>query len=82
MGSGEKEWQFRITPFLWFAGVENEASTIPGAPVGPIDVSSSEALEDMEASFMGVFEVKKGKHGGFRDVLYSDLQPVGRVSAA
>jgi hypothetical protein len=72
--SAGDEWQFRITPYLWFAGVKGEASTIPGAPVAPIDVSSSQALEDTEASFMGVFEVKKGKHGGFLDVLYSDVQ--------
>jgi len=72
--SAEDEWKFQIVPYLWFAGVKGEASTIPGAPPGPIDVPASEALEDMEASFMGVFEMKKGKHGAFLDILYSDLQ--------
>ena len=72
--SAADEWQFRIVPYLWFAGVKGDASTLPNAPVAPIDISSSQALEDTEASFMGVFEMKKGKHGAFLDVVYSDIQ--------
>jgi len=72
--SAAEEWRFGITPYLWFAGAEGVASTIPGLPAAPIDMPASQALEDMEASFMGVFEMRKGKHGGFLDILYSDLQ--------
>ncbi len=72
--SAGDEWQIRITPYLWFAGVKGDVSTIPGAPVAPIDVSPSQALEDTEASFMGAFEVRKGRHGGFLDILYTDVE--------
>ncbi len=72
--SAEDRWEFRIVPYLWFAGVKGDASTIPGAPVAPIDVSSSDALKDTQASYMGVFEVKKGRHAGFIDYLYTDLE--------
>jgi hypothetical protein len=72
--NAQDAWKFQIAPYLWFAGIDGVASTIPGAPVAPIDMPSSQALEDMEASFMGVFEMKKGKQGGFVDILYSDLQ--------
>lgn len=72
--SAADEWEYRITPYIWFAGVEGDASTIPGAPVAPIDVSPSDAISDTKTSFMGVFEMKKGKHGGFIDTLYSDVQ--------
>ncbi len=72
--SAEDEWQFRITPYLWFAGIKGEASTIPGYPVAPIDVSSNQALQDTQASFMGLLELKNGKHAGFVDILYSDVR--------
>ncbi len=32
-------WDFKHTPYAWFAGVKGEASTIPGAPIVPIGVS-------------------------------------------
>ena len=70
----QDEWQFRIVPYLWFAGIEGDASTIPGLPVAPIQISPSQALEDTEASLMGVFEFKKGKHGGFVDLVYTDVR--------
>jgi len=72
--SAEDQWEFRITPYLWFAGVKGDASTIPGAPVAPIDISVSDALQDTQASYMGVFEIKKGRHAGFIDYLYTDLE--------
>lgn len=42
-------WQFRLTPYLWFAGLKGDVATIPGAPSAPIDISPSEALNDTEA---------------------------------
>lgn len=70
----DEQWEFRITPYLWFAGIKGDASTIPGAPVAPVEVSASDALKDTEASYMGIFEVMKGRHAGFIDYLYSDVE--------
>jgi hypothetical protein len=72
--SADDAWEFRVTPYLWFAGVKGDVATIPGYPPAPIDIPSSDALKDTEASFMGVFEAKKGRHGGFLDILYTDVQ--------
>jgi len=47
--SAEDQWAFRITPYLWFAGIKGDVSTIPGAPVTPIEVSASDALKDTQA---------------------------------
>ena len=44
------------------AGVEGNASTIPGAPVVPIKVTPSDALSDSEGSLMLLFEAKKQQH--------------------
>jgi hypothetical protein len=70
----EGNWDFRLTPYAWFAGVEGNASTIPGAPVVPIKVSPSEALSDSQASAMLIFEAKNGKHGALLDLIYTDSE--------
>jgi hypothetical protein len=70
----EEGWHFRLSPYLWFAGLEGDAATIPGSPSAPIDISPSDALEDTEASFMIMLDARKGKHGVFADLIYSDVR--------
>jgi hypothetical protein len=70
----EGNWDFRLTPYAWFAGVKGNASTIPGAPVAPIELSPSDALSDSQASAMVIFEAKKGKHGALLDLIYTDSE--------
>ena len=67
-------WEFRLSPYAWLAGFEGDVASIPGSPTVPIDISSSDALSDTEASFMGMFDGKKNGKGFFIDLLYSDLQ--------
>ena len=70
----EASWEFRLTPYIWFAGLKGDVATIPGSPEVPIDISSSDALKDTEASLMVLFDVKYGRHGFIADLLYSDVQ--------
>lgn len=70
----EDGWEFRLTPYAWFAGVEGNVSTLPGAPVAPIKVSPSDALKDSQVSAMLIFEAKKQKHGMLFDLLYTDSE--------
>ncbi len=70
----ESDWDFHLTPYIWFAGVKGDVATVPGASVIPIDISASDTFSDTEASFMLLFEAKTGRHGVLVDVLYSDLQ--------
>lgn len=67
-------WQFRLTPYLWFAGLKGDVATIPGAPAAPIDISPSDALNDTEAGVMLLFDAKRGQHGLFADFLYTDVR--------
>jgi hypothetical protein len=67
-------WQFRLTPYLWFAGLKGDVATIPGAPSAPIDISPSDALDDTEAGVMVMFDAKRRRHGLFTDFLYTDVQ--------
>lgn len=68
------DWRFRLTPYLWFAGVKGDLSSIPGLPTARIDVSASDALDDAEESFMLIFEAKRRRHGFFADIFYSDVR--------
>ena len=68
------DWDLRLTPYAWFAGINGNIGTIPGAPSVPVDVSASDALSDTNASAMLVFEAQKGHHGIFSDLIYSDVQ--------
>ena len=74
LAAAESEWEFRLTPYLWFAGVDGDVSTLPGQPVSPIKMSASDALKDTETSFMLIAEAKKQKQGVLLDLLYSDVQ--------
>ena len=68
------EWEFKLAPYLWFAGLEGTAATIPGLPPAEIDVSPSQALEDTEIALMLMFEARKGRSGLFTDLVYSDVR--------
>jgi len=70
----EEPWRFRLSPYIWFAGLEGDIASIPGLPAAPVDISASDALDDTDASFMFVLDAKKGRHGIFTDFLYSDLR--------
>ena len=70
----EESWHFRLSPYVWFAGIEGDVATIPGLPSAPIDISPSDALQDTEASIMVILDGKKGRHGFFVDLLYSDVR--------
>lgn len=70
----DAHWEFRLSPYVWFAGFEGDVASIPGTTVIPIDISPSDALSDTEASLMAMFEGKKNGKGFFVDFLYSDMQ--------
>ena len=81
--SSEK-WDFQLTPYFWAANVKGDA-TLRGR-TGPVDVSFSDLLENLDIAFMGRVEAWKGKWGLFFDGLYMDLgakfsTPPGLVSA-
>ena len=70
----DSSWEFRLSPYAWFAGFKGDVASIPGFPTIPVDIDSSDAVNDTETSFMAMFEGKKSGKGFYIDVLYSDLQ--------
>jgi hypothetical protein len=69
-----QDWQFRLSPYLWFAGLKGDVATVPGSPSVPIDISPSEALEDTETGVMLMLDAKRGRHGLFADFIYTDVR--------
>ena len=72
--SAQDAWQFRLTPYIWAAGLKGDVGTIPGQPAVPVDVSSHQALEDLASGGMFSFDARKGRHGFLVDVLYTDVR--------
>jgi len=72
----ESPWEFRLSPYGWFAGFKGDVASVPALGADPVyvDISASDALSDTEVSFAAVFEGKKGKHGFLTDFSYSDMQ--------
>ena len=68
------DWEFKLAPYMWFAGLEGDVATIPGVPSAPIKVSPSQAIEDTEAALMLMFEARTGRHGLLMDLIYTDVR--------
>ncbi|MHC4075195.1 MAG: hypothetical protein ACYSRZ_02105, partial [Planctomycetota bacterium] len=74
----------QFTPYFWAAELKGDA-TLRGR-TGPVDVSFSDLLDNLDIAFMGRLEAWDGKWGLFLDGLYMDLgaefsTPQGLVSA-
>ncbi len=83
VGSSNK-WNIEFTPYFWAAELKGDA-TLRGR-TGPVEVSFSDLLDNLDIAFMGRAEAWKGRWGLFFDGLYMDLgaefsTPQGLVSA-
>jgi hypothetical protein len=67
--AGDK-WKFTGNIYFFAAGIGGESSS-----GGDIDVSFSDILENLDMSFMGVLQARKGKWSLGADVMYMDLSP-------
>jgi hypothetical protein len=68
------DWSFGFAPYLWFAGLEGDLSTLPPLPPVSVDWSFSDILENFDIGFMGVGEIRKGRFGVLVDLVYVDLE--------
>ena len=68
------DWKFRLTPFIWLAGLQGDVGAFPPLPSAPVDVSPSDALKDTETAFFLIAEARKNRHGLYLDTVYSDVR--------
>jgi hypothetical protein len=68
------DWQFGATLYGWLPSVKG-ATTFPQPPGGGSDISidAADVLESLNFVAMGSFEARKGRWGGFTDLIYLDL---------
>ncbi|MCC6379113.1 MAG: hypothetical protein IT519_09880 [Burkholderiales bacterium] len=66
-------WQFSGTLYGWFPSIGGK-TTFPQPTDGTsVTVDADKVLEDLKFVFMGALEARKGRWGGFTDVIYMDL---------
>lgn len=65
--STAEEWRFRLTPYLWAAGISGEFSQF-GLPVVEVSERFSDVMENLDFGAMAVFEAWRGRYGLFADV--------------
>ena len=66
------EWRYAISAYVWVPSVEGTANFPSGSgTTGSMD--TSQVLDSLEFAFMATFEARKGRWGGFTDVIYLDL---------
>lgn len=65
-------WRFAISPYFWAAGTSGKVGT---NGLGPYAMSSSfsQLLKDVDFSFMGIAEGRKGRLSRFSDIVYTRL---------
>jgi hypothetical protein len=64
------EWGFSFTPYLWVTGQKGDVATLPPAGPAKLDISFNDVIENLDMSFMGFFEAKKGRFGILAEVFY------------
>lgn len=67
----QADWRYKATLYGWFPGLSISADTRFGTVDG--DVSSSDALENLDMAFMGTFGAQNGRWGLAADLLYTDI---------
>lgn len=69
-------WQFGASVYGWFPSVTGSTTfpPPPGSEGGSgITVDAADVIGDLKFVFMGSFEARKGRWGGFTDFIYMDL---------
>ena len=71
--SKSDKWQWRGTIYLWLPSV-NGATNMPADSGGTtISADVDQILDSLDFAFMGQLEARKGRWGGFTDLIYLDL---------
>jgi len=72
--SAETDWQYRITPYVWGAGVEGDVDFAGRGPIPPIDVSAGVSFRDtlsrLDNGGMVFFEGRRDRFGFFGELLH------------
>ena len=66
------DWNFRASLYGFFPDVGGNVR-VPSGGERPLDVSASDLISHTDAAAMATFEVRKGRWGGYADIVSMDL---------
>lgn len=68
------DWKYRITPYLWAAGLDGKVSFAGRPPAPPVEVNPSASFSDtlsrLDIGGMAFFEGRRDRFGFFGDLFY------------
>ncbi len=67
----ESQWKWRVTPYMWLAGMNGDVGVGPLA--SSVDWSSSDVLKDLSLAAMVSLDVNNGTWGVLGDFFYVNL---------
>lgn len=79
--AGADDWKFRASIYGWLPSIDAKSNfTVPPAiaaiapaPGSNVEVDGGDILKSIESVFMGTFEARKGRWGGFTDLITLNL---------
>lgn len=66
-------WRFSLTPYLWLAGYEGDASGFPTGHPSDVTVDFGDVMDNISGAFIGKGEIQYQRFGVIADVLYLKL---------
>lgn len=66
-------WEFGLSIYGWFPDISGRTSFTPPQGDGDFTVEIGKILDNLEFTFQGSFDVRKGNWGLFTDAIYMDL---------
>lgn len=69
----DDKWQFQAILYGFFPSFGGSTSFPERTGGGTIDVSNSQVLDNLNFTFMGTFEARRGRWGLFTDFIYFDV---------
>jgi hypothetical protein len=69
----EDAWQFNATIYLYLPSISGTTVFPQSGSGSDVGVDASTIIDSLKSVFMGTLEARKGRWGGFTDVVYIDL---------
>jgi hypothetical protein len=70
---GPNDWKYGIAIYLWGTGIEGTSQI--GAATAPVDITFSDALDNLSSALMLHFEAQKNQWGFLVDFMHVGLDP-------
>lgn len=67
------DWEFGAAIYGWFPDISGQTAFTPPGGGGDFTVEIGDILENLQFTFQGSFDARKGQWGLFTDVIYMDL---------